>query len=109
MTIHSDEEAQRLLDWAARAEGVDAANYHAVTIGDDIFVRVEHAANVRVLREELIHVFQQRGGLASNQIVEAEVQARLAMVRFRHKWGITNDEAREMIREIRTIRKSGKY
>ena len=107
--IHTDEEAQRLLDWAARSEGVEPSSYHAVTIGDDIFVRVEHAENVRVLREELIHVFQQRGGLASNQIVEAEVQARLSMIRFRHRWGITNDEVREMIREVRIIRKTGKY
>jgi Domain of unknown function (DUF4157) len=107
--IHSDEEAQRLLDWAAQADGVDAASYHAVTIGDDIFVRVEHAANVRVLREELIHVFQQRGGIASNQIVEAEIQARLAMIRFRHKWGLTHEEIREIISEVRRIRISGKY
>ena len=107
--IHSDDEAQRLLDWAARTEGVDPASYHAVTIGDDIFVRAEHVGNVRVLREELIHVFQQRGGIASNELVEAEVQARLSMIRFRHRWGITSDEVREMIREIRTIRKTGKY
>jgi hypothetical protein len=109
VVIHTDEEAQRLLDWAARSEGVDPSSYHAVTIGDDIFVRVEHAENVRILREELIHVFQQRGGLASNLVVEAEIQARLSMVRFRQRWGITNDEVREMIREIRIMRKTGKY
>jgi hypothetical protein len=109
ITIHSDEEAQRLLDWAARAEGVDPANYHAVTIGEDIFVRPEHAENVRILREEVIHVSQQRAGIGSHQIVEAEIEARLRMIRYRLKWGITNEEVLQMIREVRIMRKTGKY
>jgi hypothetical protein len=109
ISIHSDDEAQRLLDWAARSEGVAPANYHAVTIGEDIFVRPEHAQNVRILREELIHVSQQRAGIGSHQIVEAEIEARLMMIRYRLKWGITNEEVIEMIREVRIMRRTGKY
>lgn len=107
--IHSDEEAQRLLDWAARTAGAEPHTFHAVTIGDDIFVRPEHLANVRVLREELIHVFQQRAGASSAEIVEKEIEARLMMIKYRHKWGITADEIREMIQEVRTMRKTGRY
>lgn len=109
VVIHTDDEAQRLLDWAAAQEGVDRSSYHAVTIGDDIFVRPEHAENVRILREELIHVFQQRGGVSTAEIVEAEIAARLEMVRYRHRWGLTIDEVREMIREVRTMRRTGRY
>jgi hypothetical protein len=109
VVIHSDEEAQRFLDWAARGEGADPATFHAVTLGDDIFVRPAFADNVRILREELIHVFQQRGGASSAEIVEKELEARLAMIHYRHRWGLTNDEVREMIREVRIIRKTGKY
>jgi hypothetical protein len=109
VVIHSDEEAQRLLDWAARTAGAEPHTFHAVTIGDDIFVRTEHLANVRVLREELIHVFQQRAGMSSAEIVEKEIEARLMMIRYRHKWGITADEILEMIQEVRTMRKTGRY
>jgi hypothetical protein len=107
--IQTDDEAQRLLDWAAGREGVPPENYHAVTSGDTIFVRPQHAENVRVLREELIHVFQQRAGAGTDQIVESEIEARLAMIRFRHTWAITNDEVREMIREVRQMRRTGRY
>jgi hypothetical protein len=107
--LYSDEEAQRLLDWAARTAGAEPHTFHAVTIGDDIFVRPEHLENVRVLREELIHVFQQRAGASSAEIVEKEIEARLVMIRYRHKWGITADEIREMIQEVRTMRKTGRY
>ena len=107
--IQSDEEAQALLNWAARQEGVPPENYHAVTIGDNIFVRPEYVNNVRVLREEIIHVFQQRAGQATDDVVQAEIEARLQIIRYRHRWGITNDEVREMIREIRKIRETGRY
>jgi hypothetical protein len=109
VVIRSDEEAQRLLDWAARSAGAEPHTFHAVTIGDDIFVRPEHLENVRVLREELIHAFQQRAGVSSAEIVEKEIEARLMMIRYRHKWGITGDEIREMIQEVRTMRKTGRY
>ncbi|HMG23132.1 MAG TPA: DUF4157 domain-containing protein, partial [Kofleriaceae bacterium] len=107
--IHTDAEAQRFLDWAARAAGAEPETYHAVTLGDDIFVRPEYADNVRVLREELIHVFQQRAGASTAEIVEKEIEARLLMIRYRQKWAITNDEVREMIREVRIMRRTGKY
>ncbi|MEO8846461.1 MAG: hypothetical protein ABI704_33120 [Kofleriaceae bacterium] len=109
VVIHSDENAQALLDWSAKMNGAPPESFHAVTIGDDIFVRPEFVENVRVLREELIHVFQQRGGIGSNELVEGELQARLSMIQFRYRWGITNDEVREMIREVRKIRETGRY
>jgi len=107
--IKSDEEAVAYLDAAARRHGIPLENMHAVTIGDVIMVRPQYADNVRILREELIHVFQQRGGIGSASIVEGEIEARLAIIRFRHTWGITNDEVREMIREIREMRRTGRY
>lgn len=109
INIQADEEANALLDWAARREGVNPENYHAVTIGDNIFVRPEYLENVRILREEMIHVFQQRAGQSTENIVEAEIEARLQIIRYRHRWGITNDEVREMIDEIRQMRETGRY
>lgn len=109
VTIHSDEEAQRLLDWAAWREGAPPENYHAVTLGSDIFIRPEYAENVRVLREELLHVYQQRAGIGTDRIIQAEIDTRLQMIRYRDRWGLTNDEVREMIREIRQIRQTERY
>lgn len=107
--IDAGDEAQRLLDWAARASGANPADYHAVTIGDAVFARPDYADNVRVLREELIHVYQQRAGASSGDIVEHEIAARLQMVRSRHRWGITNNEVREMIWEVREMRRRERY
>jgi hypothetical protein len=111
VTIRADEEAQRLLDWAARAAGENPANYHAVTIGGDIFVRPQFADNVRVLREELIHVYQQSAGMevSAQAVVGAEIEARLMMIARRHAWSMTNDEVREMIQEVRRMRATGRY
>ena len=109
IAIHTDDEANRLLDWSAKAAGEAPENFHAVTMGDDIFVRPQYAGDVRILREELIHVFQQRAGMATNEVVEREIEARLMMINFRHTWSITNDEVREMIREIRIMRTTGRY
>jgi hypothetical protein len=108
-SIHSDEEAVRLLDWCAAQKGLPPEKIRAVTFGSDIFVRPEFAGSVRVLREELIHVYQQRGGISSDQITQAELEARLRMIINRRVWGITNDEVREMIREVRQMRKTGRY
>jgi len=107
--IHSDEEAQAYLNFAAKQRGLPAKSVHAVAIGDDILARKEYAENVRILREEWIHIQQQRRGLASNRIVEAEIEAREMMIRNRRKWAITNEEVREMIREIRLMRERGRY
>jgi hypothetical protein len=110
VVIHSDEDASRYLDYCARMSGSRPENYHAVTLGDDIFVCPQYAKNVRVLREELIHTQQQRSGVAnSGNVVEMEIDARLQMLRNRHKWSITNDEVREMIQDIRTMRRTGEY
>ena len=62
ITIHSDAEAEELLDWAAMRHGQRPEKYHAVTFGQDIFVRAQYAGELRVLREEMIHVEQQRAG-----------------------------------------------
>ncbi len=107
--IHSDEEAQAYLNFAAKQRGLPAKSVHAVAIGDDILIRKAYAENVRVLREEWIHIQQQRRGLASNRIVEAEIEAREIMIRNRRKWAITNEEVREMIREIRQMSERGRY
>lgn len=109
VTVHYDEEAQTLLDFFARQKGVTEKNICAVTLGDDIFVRLEYAENVRVLREELIHVQQQRRGLPSNQIVEAEAEARELIIQNRRKWAISNDEVREIIQELRQLWRTNRY
>ncbi len=71
----------------------------------------EHATipAAKCLREEFIHVFQQRAGQASNEIVKSEIEARWFIIKFRHTWGITNDEVREMLREIRQMKATGVY
>ena len=107
--IQSDAEAERYLDLAATRYGGNPSDYHAVTIGDVIFVRPQYADNVRVLREELIHVFQQRGGMAVNDVVAEEIEARLMMIARRHQWSMTVDEVKEMIAEVRQMRKTGRY
>lgn len=107
--IQSDAEAKRYLDLAAKRYGGKPSDYHAVTIGDVIFVRPQYADNVRVLREELIHVFQQRGGMAVTDIVAQEIEARLMMIARCHQWSMTVDEVKEMIAEVRQMRKTGKY
>jgi hypothetical protein len=107
--IQSDAEAERYLDLAAKRYGGKPSDYHAVTIGDLIFVRPQYAENVRVLREELIHVFQQRGGMAVTDIVAQEIEARLMMIARRHHWSMTVDEVKEMIAEVRQMRKTGRY
>ena len=109
ITIHTDEEAQALLDWAAQREGAPPENYYAVTFGSDIFIRPEYAGNVRVLREEIIHVAQQRAGVGSDQVIRAEVEARVQMISNRHRWGLTNDEIREIIKEVRRLRRDWRY
>ena len=65
--------------------------------------------NVRTLREEMIHVYQQRAGQSTNDIVVSEINARLEIIRNRYRWGITNNEIREIIAEIRQMRKTGRY
>ncbi len=80
-----------------------------VTLGGAIFVRPEFADNVRVLREEMIHTYQQAAGIATNELVQGEIDARLRMIVNRHVWGIENNEVREMIEEVRKIRETGKY
>jgi hypothetical protein len=72
-------------------------------------VRPEYAENVRVPREELIHVAQQAAVVATDQLVRAEIEARLQIIMNRHRWAITDDEVREMIKEVRQMRKTGRY
>jgi hypothetical protein len=109
VAIHSDEEAQEYLDWTAHRRNVPPESIQAVTLGDVIYIRPELADNVRVLREELIHAAQQRAGITSDKILEAEVEARRAMIQNRDRWGITDAEVAEIEAEIRRIEESGRY
>lgn len=109
IAIHTDADAQAYLDFAARAQGIAKEDMHACTLGGDIFVRAEHAGNVRVLREELLHTFQQAAGYSTGDLVRAEIEARWMIVKFRHTWSISNDEVREMLKEIRQMKRTGKY
>lgn len=109
ITIHADDEAEALLDWAAIREGAPPENYQAVTFGDDIFVRRRYARDVRILREEMIHVAQQRAGINTDEVLHAEIEARVEMIRNRHRWALTNEEVRKMVEEIRRVRRRGRY
>jgi hypothetical protein len=107
--IHANEEAEELLDWAAARDGAKPEKYQAVTFGGDIFVRARYANDVRVLREELIHAGQQRAGLCTDEIQNAELEARSLMIKNRHRWGLINDEVREIADEIRAFRRRERY
>lgn len=109
VAIVSDQEAQEYLDWTAHRRKVPPESIQAVTLGDVIYIRPELADNVRVLREELIHAAQQRSGITSDQILEAELEARREMIRNRDRWSITDDEVSEIEAEIRRIEESGRY
>jgi len=103
IAIHSDAEAEELLDWAAMRDGQRPERYHAVALGEDIFVRAAYAGDIRMLREEMIHVEQQRAGIGTDQILEAEIEARQLMIKNRRRWAFTNREIRAMIKEIRLL------
>jgi hypothetical protein len=105
-----DPEVKAYLDWAAKNQGIPPENMHASTIGDVIMIRAEHAQNVRVLREEMIHVEQQRSGVAISgpeAIDQLEIEARERMIERAGEWGITEQEAQELRDEIKKIRESG--
>jgi hypothetical protein len=112
--IRSGTEANEYLDYAARQQGIPPEAMHATNIGDDlIFMREEFAFNPRVLREELIHTQQQHriqvGAGNSGNRPALEIEAREELINNRHQWSISNDEIREVIQEIRTIRETGSY
>ena len=109
ISIHANREAEELLDWAAARHGARPEKYQAVTFGNDIFVRARYANDVRVLREELIHVGQQQAGLRTDEILEAELEARLLMIKNRHRWGLLNDEVKTIVDEVRAFRRRGRY
>ncbi len=109
--IRSGAEAETYLDWAAQIQGVAPERMQAVSIGDVILVRQAHGANVRILREELIHVCQQQAGIEVSRaaIMTGELMARYELIRNRHKWGLTRQEIREVVHEIRQLRRTGRY
>lgn len=125
ITIVSGDDAARYLNARAASHGADPASFHAVTIGDNILVRPEHAADVRVLREEFIHVLQQRRDIDPTLLADElrrrgveiefvgtaleESQARRIMIRFRRTFALTNAEVRDMIGEVRQIERTGRY
>jgi hypothetical protein len=104
---------QRPLDVesAAQVQGIEPERMQAASIGDVIFVRQAYVANVRILREELIHVHQQRAGIevSRESITTGELMARYELIRNRHRWGLTRPEIREVVQEIRILRRTGRY
>jgi len=111
--IRSGQEADEWLDFAAAQQGIPAESMHATTLGDDlIYVREAYANNPRVIREELVHTTQQsrvQVGSGVDTRPALEIEAREELIKNRQEWGITNDEVREAINEIRQIRETGQY
>ena len=109
--VRADQEAEEYLNYCARQHGMDPSKMHACTLGDDlIMVRAEHADNPRILREELIHTEQAKGGLVSSaSVVDNEIAARQQMIENAEKWGITPDEVAEMQRDIEHMQTTGTY
>lgn len=110
--IRSNQEAEEYLNYAARMSGIEAPQMHAATLGPDlIMIRKAHAKNPRVLREELLHTQQQKAGIAISDasVTNAEIEVRIVMLQNRYKWGITEEEAQEMIEDVRLIEKRGGY
>jgi hypothetical protein len=107
--IHADDEAEAYLNFRARQQGVPPETLGAATLGDDIFIRARLAVNPRVLREEMIHVEQQRAGIGSDATVQGEISARLEIIRNYGNWGISNKEIWEMLADIGQIRRTGRY
>ena len=112
--IDSGEDAVAYLNWYERTAGATPGSHHAVAVGTDlIYVRPEYAANVRVLREEILHVLQQWGGLeigaGGHGIAEAEVAVRQTLMQNARRWGLTPTEVRELQREIELILQRGGY
>ena len=110
--IRTGEEAVDYLNWYERTAGATPGSHHAVAVGDDlIYVRPEYATNVRVLREELLHVLQMRGGLevgiGGYGINEAEIAVREALIQNASRWGLTDAEVQELKREIEIILRGG--
>lgn len=108
----ADPEVKAYMDAAAKREGVAPEDLHASTIGDTIMVREAVADDVRVLREEMIHVDQQQNmqiGVGVDTRVDAEIAARQTMLDNAKNWALTPDEINEITREIETIRDRGRY
>ncbi len=79
ISIHTDAEADELLDWRENLDGAPRGSYYACSLGDDIFVRQQYAGDLRTLREELIHVEQQRAGIGTDELLGGELEARRLM------------------------------
>jgi len=109
--IRSGAEAEAYLDWAAQIQGIAPERMQAVCIRDVIMVRQAHVASVRILREELIHVRQLRAGIEVNReaITTGELLARYELIRNRRQWGLTRQEIREAVHEIRQLRRTRRY
>ncbi|NKX90013.1 hypothetical protein HGA10_22230 [Nocardia coubleae] len=113
--VRSDQEADEYLNFCARMQGIAPEDMHAVTLGDLIMIRPEHATDVRILREEWIHTRQNAAGEVSagadggGSIVDNEIEAREMIIANRDKWAITDEEVEEMKREIAQMRETGRY
>ncbi len=110
--IRSGSEADEILNYRAKIEGVPPESMHAVTLGDDlILVRDSHVNNVRVLREELLHTQQQKIGfeISYSSVTQAEIQVRKQMISQGYEWGLTRQEIQELHDDISTIKLRGGY
>ncbi|WP_298261225.1 hypothetical protein [uncultured Litoreibacter sp.] len=104
----SDPEIKRLLDYNARQMGMDPADIHAATIGDNVLIREAYKDNPRILAEELAHVRQQTSGRVSSMNIDAmEIEAREFVIENAREFGVTLDEISEMTREITHIKNNG--
>jgi len=103
-TVSSSPDDVAYLDSRERAYGLPPGSMTAVTIGNIIVVRPEHADDVVALREELIHVQQQQSGLGGSTSVDAlEIAARREMIEKAEQWGITREQVAMLNAEIESI------
>ena len=110
----ADPEMKVYMDNAAKREGVKPEYLHAITIGDNIVVRQSQANDVRVLREEMTHVQQQRGGkvvLGANldNRVYLEIEAREELISSADDFGLSPSDVVDLKKEIETIKQKGEY
>jgi rRNA-processing protein FCF1 len=90
---------------------MNGTQINAGTYGDIIFVRPEHAADVRTSLEELEHVKRNLDGRARKaaSIVELEIDARERPHERAEEFGLQDEAIDETLREIEIMRRRGCY
>jgi hypothetical protein len=109
--IQVDEEAVRHLDYFGHRSSIVVEWDGDEVVGATIILRPEDMDNALILREELIHYYQQAYLKLdpSEQLFFMEVQAREAIIHNRHSWILTNDQIRRTINDLREIIRRGSY